>query len=98
MVWKRLTLPTQLHPSLLDALVASSSRPGNFDNLAKSLRPAAQSNEDDPMKTRNRRRPPEAAERSAHLALAIERFRKWDSELVRQYGDLYYRAMGFSVH
>lgn len=92
MAWKRLTLPTQLHPSLLERLAAPSPRPG------KSGDAAANSNEDE-MKNRDRnRRPAPPAERSAHLAPAIARFRKWDADLIREHGPLYYRAMQFPVH
>mgnify|MGYP001108666734 CR=1 FL=1 len=92
MAWKRLTLPTQLNPSLLERLAAPSPRPGKSGDVA------ANSNEDE-MKNRDRnRRPAPPAERAAHLALAIARFRKWDAELIRAYGDLYYRVLRFPLH
>lgn len=55
-------------------------------------------NEDDQMvKTRYRATPCRQAH-GLHQTAAILRYRAWDATMVRQYGPLYYRAMGYSVH
>jgi hypothetical protein len=59
----------------------------------------AQLIEDPRMKTRyHRATPVRPIVREVHQAVATIRFRKWDQEMIRLHGALYYRAMRYTLH
>ena len=97
MVWKRLTLPTQLRN------LGTSLRSPNFHDDAVSFQrqQAPLKDQDLKMKTRHRCEPPRrrhVRQFDLHQMAAILRYRHWDAAMIREHGPLYYRAMRYSVH